>query len=453
METSNFELNINNYSISDLFHLFQVTDNLQLVDTMDIDNFYIGLLNQGFTKEVEEFFNIARKRLRNYIDDKKLENIKLELTRDIILETERKRNEENKNNDKPTSAYNTLPIIKTLPQKFEYGRLNKLYKQTYTTVLNINTRERPYEKGKQANPANYIFAMDHTIKNVISMRLTSIEYPSSIYLFKSQNPRIQNSIASNTFTIITRENTNALNEEHIITIPDGNYNTLDLATELNKTFTTTQVTSGGILSDYIKIEYDLRFNKFVFNKSDNDTAHEFDLKFFDIYTKYLNIYSDNRFAYQVQKCLGWIIGYCRKSDDGFPKIYYSYSEDYETEPKKENSDYIGYIPEALFNSGGTNYLYLSINDYNNNMHPTHIKTNFLGEKNMTNVLARIPQAVGRWDIGFDDASDRAYKKREYYGPVNLEKFHIQLLDEYGEIAELNETNYSFALELECIYDV
>jgi len=134
MDTSNLELNINNYSISDLFHLFQVTDNLQFVDTMDIDNFYIGLLNQGLTKEVEDFFNTARKRLRNYIDDKKLENMKLELTRDIILETERKRNEENKNNDKPTSAYNTLPIIKTLPHKFEYGRLNKLYKQTYTTI-------------------------------------------------------------------------------------------------------------------------------------------------------------------------------------------------------------------------------------------------------------------------------------------------------------------------------
>jgi hypothetical protein len=35
--------------------------------------------------------------------------------------------------------------------------------------------------------------------------------------------------------------------------------------------------------------------------------------------------------------------------------------------------------------------------------------------------------------------------REYYGPVNIEKMQIQMVDEYGRIVNLNNMDYSFCL--------
>jgi hypothetical protein len=35
--------------------------------------------------------------------------------------------------------------------------------------------------------------------------------------------------------------------------------------------------------------------------------------------------------------------------------------------------------------------------------------------------------------------------REYYGPVNIEKMQIQMLDEYGRIINLNNMDFSFCL--------
>ena len=45
------------------------------------------------------------------------------------------------------------------------------------------------------------------------------------------------------------------------------------------------------------------------------------------------------------------------------------------------------------------------------------------------------------------------KKGEYFGPVNIQKLKIQLLNQYGEILDLNCMDFSFSLELELGYDI
>ena len=43
--------------------------------------------------------------------------------------------------------------------------------------------------------------------------------------------------------------------------------------------------------------------------------------------------------------------------------------------------------------------------------------------------------------------------REYFGPVNIQNFNIQLLDEYGRVINLNNMDYSFCLTFSIAYDI
>jgi len=44
-------------------------------------------------------------------------------------------------------------------------------------------------------------------------------------------------------------------------------------------------------------------------------------------------------------------------------------------------------------------------------------------------------------------------KREYFGPVTINKLKIQLLDEFGRIVDLNYMDFSFSILLTIAYDI
>ena len=69
-----------------------------------------------------------------------------------------------------------------------------------------------------------------------------------------------------------------------------------------------------------------------------------------------------------------------------------------------------------------------------------------------NILARIPldSDVNSKFLSFHETD--TVRKRSYFGPVNIKRMHIQLIDEYGEIIDLNNQDYSFNLEFEVLYE-
>ena len=69
-----------------------------------------------------------------------------------------------------------------------------------------------------------------------------------------------------------------------------------------------------------------------------------------------------------------------------------------------------------------------------------------------NILAIIPVTSNSFNICFDNGVNLLEKKREYYGPVNIQRLKIQLLNQYGEILCLNNMDFSFSLEFEIGYD-
>ena len=129
------------------------------------------------------------------------------------------------------------------------------------------------------------------------------------------------------------------------------------------------------------------------------------------------------------KSLGWLLGYRNRKYEG----HHSYTS------------------EATADLGGIKYFFLCVNDFKNTRQEvcTILYENSFLRKN---ILARIPMREGKGIVLFDDASDKITKKRHYLGPVNIDKLHITLIDEYGSIIDLNKNDYSFALEFDILYE-
>jgi hypothetical protein len=66
-------------------------------------------------------------------------------------------------------------------------------------------------------------------------------------------------------------------------------------------------------------------------------------------------------------------------------------------------------------------------------------------------MGRISVVSGMNTIITNTASDCVFKKREYFGPVKLEKMNIRLLNRFGEPILMNDSDFSFTLEIEQLY--
>jgi hypothetical protein len=87
-----------------------------------------------------------------------------------------------------------------------------------------------------------------------------------------------------------------------------------------------------------------------------------------------------------------------------------------------------------------------LNDFQNN-HGTSIISPF--QEDMladNNIIAKI-------STGCCKDSCCQHIKRIYFGPVNLTKLEIKLMDEYGRILDMNNMDYSLSFELEILYDL
>jgi len=111
-----------------------------------------------------------------------------------------------------------------------------------------------------------------------------------------------------------------------------------------------------------------------------------------------------------------------------------------------NGKYTGnsaYITEGVLNLNGASYVYLSIDDYNNynNTFFSAFNESLLNK----NILARIAVQSSRGNAITFSNIGIVSTAREYYGHVNIERLHIQMLDEYGRNINLNNMDFSFVL--------
>ena len=114
----------------------------------------------------------------------------------------------------------------------------------------------------------------------------------------------------------------------------------------------------------------------------------------------------------------------------------------------------GFIAEGIVDISGPKFLFLLVNDFNNNVNTKYLSLSENGASiSASNILARISLPYGKNEIGYDDSSDLIPKSREYFGPVTIEKLQIKLVDDLGRLVDLNKSEISLLLDFEYLYNL
>ena len=146
----------------------------------------------------------------------------------------------------------------------------------------------------------------------------------------------------------------------------------------------------------------------------------------------------------IQMNMGWMLGY--------RKQYYDYDTDFVKKDKATTTTVQGYSPEGMFNTQGSRYLFLAVDDYNKN----HSQTIFSPFQDSVftnnNILAKLVKtSSGNYNYVNPDVEKNYIRK--YFGPVDIMRLKISILDELGRIVDFNNSDYSISLRIEQLYDL
>jgi hypothetical protein len=301
---------------------------------------------------------------------------------------------------------NTNTITDTLPNNVGPGYLNSIKRITQLQNLNLNSCFR--NNYFHSNPCDFLYLLPVEIKNVVSMRLASIEIPNAWYLFSK--------LQKNNILKINVQMSGKITNYDLI-IADGNYDNDSLQVYLNSTYFCDSGTETEL--QYIKFTIDPINCKSCFSKiTDAPPSLKFSLVFLEDINQ------------NAMGTFGWILGYR--------------SPNYMNINDKIHS-------EGLFDAGGDRYIYVAINDYQYNSNSSNLVT---FDKNILNedIIAKIPMINGKLCLIIDESNNALTKTRKYNGPVNISRLNIKILDKFGNIIDLNHMDYSLTIEMEILYE-
>ena len=409
---SNFDLNLNNYTIIELEELFELPPNY--------DETIIEIKETKLRQHIISDKNVISSTKTNTLDF--INKVKKKLCENLNKNINNFKNIYNL--DKTLDKSNTIdagstyiiekpitPYTQSSPSEFYQGTINPLNKRILKKNINIDTRFR--ENYYTTLASNFHVNLPLKLSKVVSLQLSALELPNTFYVISQ--------LYGNNFFVLKIAN----EEQLIVTIPDGNYDYIGIQNYLNN-FLSTQ--SG----NYPNIQFLIDIN--TPNGTGSPSGSEkmivgsksgtinFSINF--VTDRYGN--DDKQTPLPLK--FGWLIGF----RDG----YY------------ENNT--TYVSEGLINLLGPRYIYLVIDDFNNS-----VLDGFYGAFNSSiinkNILARI--SLQGTNILSKDNFSLITTPRQYFGPVDIQKLQIQLLDEYGRILNLNNMDYSFCLTFQTIYEL
>ena len=413
--------------------------------------------------------------------------------------------------DKPADRKNKIQVLqgnKHMPTKREklginetfqvpvaQGTLNPNLKNTITRIVNIDSQYRqiimPNSENPlgPASPTNYTLDLTENLTNVLSIKLNSVQIPYTWYAID---------VSSGTNVLFYKLTSSATYTPFVV--PPGNY-TPD---QLNTYMSTVPPFNGTIFT----IAYNSNSGKISIT---NVSAFSYDILFFDpaynvpvtpsLMTSDIN---DAIAASKLNSNLGWLMGYRGTNLLAAAPNTLLYRFDATTTT----------IPaEALADTYGPKYLILVLDDYNQNHlnkglvniatndtrlslpsyfnpgiavtcdasgNPTYVQSaprkltqaqlytinTIQQDRNnttidrytgptTTDVLALIPVKTysllpGQPYIEF--GSSLQTNERVYFGPVNIERMKIQLIDDKGNILNMHGNDWSFTITSTHLYE-
>ena len=425
---SNFDLNIHNYRKEELEDIFELPVNydsltLEMRENKLRENIYsdptihesIRMKTISFLKEAKEILlSELKTTIFNKFTAANVYNLDTSLKTSKVLEE----NGANFIIQKPST-----PFSQSFPSEFYPGTINPLKKRSLRQYLNIDTRFR--DNYYSTSSTNFHLDLPIKFSDITTMQLTAFEIPNSYYY-------VSDKLGNNFFTI-TVEDTGV---SEVFFIPNGNYTAAGIVNYLNHYVSPTgplgSVTgfqdlvftenidtgagTGGTGSGSAQMVIGIQTGAPLFNFTLNFQANSF---------------GEEDASTPLPLKFGWLIGFRNG-------IYTSNST---------------YVSEAVIDLKGFKYIFLVVDDYNNNVNNSFYSA-FNSSVLNKNILARISlQNTSFFDTAAQNNLSLVTTARQYFGPVDIQKLGIQLLDEYGRVIDLNNMDFSFCLTLQSIYDL
>jgi hypothetical protein len=253
------------------------------------------------------------------------------------------------------------------------------------TIINIDSRFRDSD---QQTSTNFTYRMDPQIKNIIRIKLVSIEFPNVFYTFSQH-------LGNTRFTI----KYGALTAP--ITIEDGNYTPTDIQTAIQAKL----VVATGLLS--------IPAPGLVMA--------------IDGYSSLVTITAPVVFSLDFTPSLatnynssglGWNLG--------FTKCIYTGAT--------------SYTGESVIDMFGEQYVLFQLNGFNN-------VEQRMKDKNIIPAFAKIVFKSTKFSMNYDDSSNFLTKEIIFAQPHNLSQLTVSFVDAYGTVINNDGLHISFALEV------
>ena len=516
-------LNPDDYSLDDIYTLMGL-DEPTVTDITYAANAIIEQAKQENNEALSELITALR--------DKAIEGLKAKEESEIFIKqhdddariediwekeynTQPNKNQKNKitnrinevkmyedNNPHPVLFRNHLGVSNTYCGPVAQGSLNPNLKNIITRTVCIDSQFRqnilPYKSGNFNSPTlntDYTLDLSDPLKNVLSIRLSSIQIPTSWYTLSKH-------LGNTCFQV----------NGTTICINDGNYTLENLCSELHRD-----------ISNNAGVQVDFSVNP-ISNKIEISSSSDIIFTFYKPDGFYTTSIEATTY---INNNLGWYLGFRREPDSATGEITIKL-------PATPDQPLQGDVPINIY---GPRYFILVVDDYNqNHLNKGLVNTintitkvalpdyympgsSFDGQMNektnrhydmscnrdpqpfpykspikqavaqnprkltqaqlysineillnqsVSNVRTKGPTTSNTLAIipldGISNlrntqppspfvATEMSLQtnKREYFGPVNIERLRVRLLDDKGNIVDLNDNDWSFTMVIEQLY--
>lgn len=436
---ADLDLDITNYSIKDLEKFFKLSGVKEYTaDDIELREYELrekllksGGVNKKMKRDLIEFLTTAKKWLINVKCDhskkapttlpkvSRLDQTNYPFASDIPY-----------GRDGDLIERQKTQYMNTMNSEYYAGVLNPLNHRVITKCLTIDTRFRDNFYTTQSS--DLTIQLPTKLTKIVSMQLSSVEIPITFY-------GICESYGNNFLYLeLTYQMTGTdpvETDSRVITIPDGNYNAADLIFTINSILS--PVSDDGVTPlypnspySYVQLLLDITATGSgtgkVYIQASGDRASAIKNIKLD-FTR--NIYGEEDHT-DLSTRIGWNLGFVKRIYDG------------ETI----------YLSDSVIEPNPVRYLYLAVDDFNNSVN-NHFMTAFNKSVLSPNILARISLKGSYFTMIMENDLNIVTEPRKYFGPVDIQRLRIQLLDDHGRVLPMNNSNYSFCLIFKQLYDL
>ena len=157
----------------------------------------------------------------------------------------------------------------------------------------------------------------------------------------------------------------------------------------------------------------------------------------------------------VEESIGWLLGF---RDINYNSITSDISNNYQCKTVVNNKNlynitFYGYISaDTPYGDNQDAYCFLYLEDFVGNYNDT---LSVAQKRNIVtkSLFAKMQLNSSAYNIKYQESNTMSVlaKQRDYFGPVDIRKLHLKIIDKYGKELDLLGANYSLTLQFEKLY--